>query len=76
MTLGVDNGKIKQFIDAIENDARALIKEISTLSIWGTIDPETIWNMTYLERLVLSETIKEKTETMYGKKGIARRSMF
>jgi hypothetical protein len=28
--------------------------------------------MTYLERLVLSEAIKDKTETMYGKKGIAR----
>lgn len=72
---GVDRVKIKNFIDAIESDARALIKEVSTLSIWGPVDPETIWNMTYLERLVLSEAIKEKTETMYGKKGIARSRM-
>jgi hypothetical protein len=70
--LGVDRGKIRNFIDGIESDARALIKEVSTLSIWGPVDPETIWNMTYLERLVLSEAIKDKTETMYGKKGIAR----
>ena len=70
--LGVNRGKIKTFIDAIESDARALIKEVSTLSIWGPVDPDTIWNMTYLERLVLSEAIKDKTETMYGKKGIAR----
>jgi hypothetical protein len=72
---GVDRVKIRNFIDAIESDARALIKEVSTLSIWGPVDPETIWNMTYLERLVLSEAIKEKTETMYGKKGIARSRM-
>lgn len=72
---GVDRVKIKNFIDAIESDARALIKEVSTLSIWGPVDPESIWNMTYLERLVLSEAIKEKTETMYGKKGIARSRM-
>jgi len=70
--LGVNRGKIRTFIDAIESDARALIKEVSTLSIWGPVDPDTIWNMTYLERLVLSEAIKDKTETMYGKKGIAR----
>jgi|APGre2960657423_1045063.scaffolds.fasta_scaffold03809_4 hypothetical protein len=72
---GVDRVKIRNFIDAIESDARALIKEVSTLSIWGPVDPESIWNMTYLERLVLSEAIKEKTETMYGKKGIARSRM-
>ena len=72
---GVDRVKIRNFIDAIESDARALIKEVSTLSIWGPVDPETIWNMTYLERLVLSEAIKEKTDTMYGKKGIARSRM-
>lgn len=70
--LGIDSLKIKKFIDDIENDARALIKEVSTLSIWGTIDPETIWRMSHLERVILSEAIKEKTETMYGKKGIAR----
>lgn len=43
------------------------------MSVWGNISPDTIWNMTYLERLILSETIKEHTETFYGKKGIARR---
>ena len=73
MTLGVDKGKIKRFIDAIESDARALIKEVSTLSIWAKISSDEIWNMTYLERVVLSEVIKEHTDTMYGKKGLARR---
>jgi hypothetical protein len=29
--------------------------------------------MTHEERMVLSEVIKEHTETMYGKKGLARR---
>jgi hypothetical protein len=43
------------------------------LSVWGGISPQEIWNMTHEERTVLSEVIKEHTETMYGKKGIARR---
>lgn len=73
MTLGIDKVKIRLFIDSIESDARALIKEVATLSVWGKLSSEEIWDMTYLERLVLSEVIKEHTETMYGKKGIARR---
>jgi hypothetical protein len=73
LTLGVDKGKIRRFIDSIESDARALIKEVSTLSIWAKLSSEEIWSMTYLERIVLSEVIKEHTETMYGKKGLARR---
>jgi predicted amidohydrolase len=71
--LGVDRAKIQRFIDSIESDSRALIKEVSTLSIWAKLSSEEIWNMTYLERVVLSEVIKEHTETMYGKKGLARR---
>jgi hypothetical protein len=73
LTLGVDRAKIRLFIDSIESDSRALIKEVSTLSIWSKLSSEEIWNMTYLERVVLSEVIKEHTETMYGKKGLARR---
>ena len=73
MTLGVDKAKIRLFIDSIESESRALIKEVSTLSVWANLSANEIWNMTYLERLVLSEAIKEHTETLYGKKGIARR---
>jgi len=70
--LGTDNKAIRRFIEGIENEARALVKEVTTLGVWGGIDPETIWVMTYLEREVLSEVIKERTEAMYGKKGFAR----
>ncbi len=73
MTLGINKVKTRLFIDSIESDARALIKEVATLSVWGKLSSEEIWDMTYLERLVLSEAIKEHTETMYGKKGLARR---
>jgi predicted amidohydrolase len=73
LTLGVDKAKIRLFIDSIESESRALIKEVSTLSVWANLSANEIWNMTYLERLVLSEAIKEHTETLYGKKGIARR---
>jgi len=70
--LGIDDAKILRFINTIEADARALIKEVSTLSVWGTVSPEEVWDMTHLERVVLSEVIKERTEAMYGKKGFAR----
>lgn len=73
MTLGIDKAKIRRFIDSIESESRALIKEVSTLCVWANLSAAEIWNMTYLERLVLSEAIKEHTETMYGKKGLARR---
>ena len=73
MSLGLNRAKISRFIEGIENESRAIIREVSMLSVWGNISPSEIWNMTHLERLVLSEVIKEHTETMYGKKGIARR---
>ena len=72
MSLGLDRNKIRRFIESIENESRAVIKEVSMLSVWGGISPQEIWNMTHEERMVLSEVIKEHTETMYGKKGIAR----
>ena len=72
MTLGNDRAKIKRFIDSIEDGARAVIKEVTTLSVWGSINPEAVWHMTYQEREVLSEVIKDRTEAMYGKKGFAR----
>lgn len=73
MSLGLDRNKIRRFIESIENESRAVIKEVSMLSVWGNISPQEIWNMTHEERTVLSEVIKEHTEVMYGKKGIARR---
>lgn len=73
MSLGLDRAKIRRFIESIEGESRAIIKEVSMLSVWGGISSQEIWNMTHEERLVLSEVIKEHTDTMYGKKGIARR---
>lgn len=72
MTLGVDGKKIRQYINSIESEARALIKEVTTLSVWGALSINEIWAMSFQERQVLSETIKEKTEAYYGKKGFAR----
>jgi len=72
LILGTNNKAIRRFIEGIENEARALVKEVTTLSVWGGVDPESVWWMTFLEREVLSEVIKERTEAMYGKKGFAR----
>lgn len=72
MSLGTDSAGIKKFIDAIEADARALIKEVNNLSVWGSTVAESVWSMTQLEREVLTEVIKEKIDLLYGKNGIAR----
>jgi proline dehydrogenase len=72
LILGTNSGAIKRFIESIETEARALIKEVSTLSVWASTSTDSVWLMTYLERQILSEVIKERTEAMYGKKGFAR----
>lgn len=72
MNLGTDGRNIRKFVEGIENEARALIKEMSTLSIWCGISINEIWAMSHLERVVLSEAVREKTEAYYGKKGFAR----
>lgn len=72
MSLGTNRAGVKKFIDAIESDARALIKEVNNLSVWGQIGSDSVWSMTQLEREVLTEVIKEKVELLYGKNGIAR----
>jgi len=72
LTLGTNGKKIRQYIDSIESEARALIKEVTTLSVWGALSINEIWAMSFLERKILGETIKEKTEAYYGKKGFAR----
>lgn len=75
MILGTNRDKISKFIDSIEKEARALIKDVSSMAVWSSISTETIWEMTYLEREVLTEAIKEKTDLLYGKKGVARNGM-
>lgn len=72
MTLGKDRAGVKKLIDGLESEARALIKEVSNLSIWSGNQVDTVWLMSYLEREVLSEVIKEKVDLLYGKNGIAR----
>lgn len=76
MTLGLNGVGIKNFIDGIEDDARAMIKEIATTSIWSNISPDNLWAMSYLERVVLNEAVKEKIDYLYGKKGVARGGAF
>jgi len=73
LKVGLNGAATRNFIEAIERDARALIKEISTLSIWSEIDTNSLWHMSFLERQVLAEAVKEKNETLYGKKGVSRR---
>ncbi len=72
MSLGKNGQAIRKYIDGIESEARALIKEVSTISVWSGTSAEHVWFMTYQEREVFTEVIKEKLDLLYGKKGVAR----
>ncbi len=72
MSLGKNGQSIRKYIDGIESEARALIKEVSTISVWSGTSAEHVWFMTYQERDVFTEVIKEKLDLLYGKKGVAR----
>lgn len=72
MSQGKDPAGVKKLIDGLEADTRALIKEISNISIWSGNQIESVWAMSYIERQIMSEVIKEKVDLLYGKNGIAR----
>lgn len=72
MSLGKNSQAIKKYIDGFEAEARALVKEVSTISVWSGTSAEHVWIMTYQEREVFTEVIKEKLDLLYGKKGVAR----
>ena len=71
MSLGTNRGAIQKFINSIEEEARALIKEISTIAVYSSTGIETVWMTPYQERAILADVLKEKLELLYGKKGIA-----
>lgn len=71
MSLGTDSNKISKYIESFESDARALTRDIASLSVWSDNPINVIWDMPYTDRVTLSEVVKEKIDTMYGKKGIA-----
>jgi len=71
LSLGTNRGAIQKFINSIEEEARALIKEISTIAVYSSTGIETVWMTPYQERAILADVLKEKLELLYGKKGIA-----
>ena len=71
MSLGTNRAAISRYINGFDEESKALIKEISTLSVWSESSIDIIWMMPYTERAILSDVIKEKVEILYGKKGIA-----
>jgi hypothetical protein len=71
LSLGTNRGAIQKLINGIEEEARALIKEISTIAVYSSTGIETVWMTPYQERAILTDVIKEKLELLYGKKGIA-----
>lgn len=71
MSLGTDRAAIQRYITGIEEESRALVKEISTIAVWSSTGLDIVWQTPYVERAILSEVIKEKLELLYGKKGIA-----
>jgi hypothetical protein len=71
LSLGTDSNKITKYIESFESESRALTQDICNLSVWSSNPIQVVWDMPYTDRVILSEVVKEKIDTMYGKKGIA-----
>lgn len=48
------------------------MKEVATLSVWSSTPANIVWDMSYMERSVMGDVIKEKLDMLYGKNGVAR----
>ena len=71
MSLGTDSNKITKYIESFETDARALTQDICNLCVWSSNPIQVVWDMPYTDRKIMADVVKEKLDTMYGKKGIA-----
>ena len=56
-------------IDSIRQDAKAFIKTIADIVIYGNgISYNEAWNMSYEERKIIVDSIEEKVSASSGKK--------
>lgn len=61
--------KIEEMIDSIRQDAKAFIKTIADIVIYGNgISYNEAWNMSYEERKIIVDSIEEKVSASSGKK--------
>jgi hypothetical protein len=72
LSLGNNSRAIQDFIEGHEKEAKSLIKEVSTLSVWSSTPVDVIWCLPYTDRQIMSDVIKEKMDILYGKNGVAR----
>ena len=61
--------EIEATVNKINDDAKALIKEVAEIVIYGNgITCNDVWNMSYEERQIIVDVLTTKADKMSGKK--------
>jgi len=67
--LQVPPEEIEATVNKINDDAKALIKEVAEIVIYGNgITCNDVWNMSYEERQIIVDVLTTKADKMSGKK--------
>jgi|TARA_B100000809_G_scaffold70487_1_gene68016 hypothetical protein len=65
--LRLDDHEIGPFLEQLEKDAEAIIKEISQLALYANIGYQEVWNMSHKEREILINALSDKLKAEAGK---------
>ena len=52
--------EILGFLNNLEKESKAIIEDVTTLAVYGAQDYDTVWRMSYEERMVFLKVLKEK----------------
>lgn len=52
--------EILGFLNSLEKESKAIIEDVTTLAVYGAQDYDTVWRMSYEERMVFLKVLKEK----------------
>ncbi len=63
----LDDHEIGPFLEQLEKDAEAIIKEISQLALYANIGYQEVWNMSHKEREILINALSDKLKAEAGK---------
>ena len=63
----LDDHEIGPFLEQLEKDAEAIIKEISQLALYANVGYQEAWNMSYKEREIFINALSDKLKAEAGK---------
>ncbi len=52
--------EILDFLNKLEKESKAIIEDVTTLAVYGSQGYDTVWNMSYDERMIFLKILKEK----------------